>query len=275
MGRGRDLVPLTRELGSIRQPAGDWSGGAPVRRGRTPSRAGRAGPAGTRFGAEAVPGAHCDGTRASGGIGRRARFRSVCPKGRGGSTPPSRTTSRSSRPDHPAGSFVVVGAASDQRDVSAPGQWGGGRNCLPRARIVTPSWGTSAPDTRSTEAARQRPGCRRLRNDDRGAPHRLHARHMYGFSNPFVDPDSWSLRHLRRRRPVVATVHMSTGPTPFASRSPRSMAWGARLPDLPPTGSPWGASAHMGRQASCSVARDGGVPSFCPRDVEEGNSVSS
>ena len=28
---------------------------------------------------------------ASGGIGRRARFRSVCPKGRGGSTPPSRT----------------------------------------------------------------------------------------------------------------------------------------------------------------------------------------
>ncbi len=29
--------------------------------------------------------------RASGGIGRRARFRSVCPKGRGGSTPPSRT----------------------------------------------------------------------------------------------------------------------------------------------------------------------------------------
>jgi hypothetical protein len=30
-------------------------------------------------------------TRASGGIGRRARFRSVCPKGCGGSTPPSRT----------------------------------------------------------------------------------------------------------------------------------------------------------------------------------------
>src|SRR4051812_13234452 len=29
--------------------------------------------------------------RAGGGIGRRARFRSVCPKGRGGSTPPSRT----------------------------------------------------------------------------------------------------------------------------------------------------------------------------------------
>jgi hypothetical protein len=29
--------------------------------------------------------------RASGGIGRRARFRSVCPQGRGGSTPPSRT----------------------------------------------------------------------------------------------------------------------------------------------------------------------------------------
>jgi hypothetical protein len=32
--------------------------------------------------------------RASGGIGRRARFRSVCPKGRGGSTPPSRTQPR-------------------------------------------------------------------------------------------------------------------------------------------------------------------------------------
>ena len=32
------------------------------------------------------------GTSASGGIGRRARFRSVCPKGCGGSTPPSRTT---------------------------------------------------------------------------------------------------------------------------------------------------------------------------------------
>ena len=31
------------------------------------------------------------GARASGGIGRRARFRSVCPKGRGGSTPPART----------------------------------------------------------------------------------------------------------------------------------------------------------------------------------------
>ena len=29
--------------------------------------------------------------RAGGGIGRRARFRSVCPRGRGGSTPPSRT----------------------------------------------------------------------------------------------------------------------------------------------------------------------------------------
>ena len=36
--------------------------------------------------------AHCGGLGASGGIGRRARFRSVCPKGRGGSTPPSRTT---------------------------------------------------------------------------------------------------------------------------------------------------------------------------------------
>ena len=36
------------------------------------------------------------GARASGGIGRRARFRSVCPKGRGGSTPPSRT--RAHRP---------------------------------------------------------------------------------------------------------------------------------------------------------------------------------
>jgi hypothetical protein len=33
-------------------------------------------------------------SRASGGIGRRARFRSVCPKGRGGSTPPSRTCDR-------------------------------------------------------------------------------------------------------------------------------------------------------------------------------------
>ncbi len=33
-------------------------------------------------------------SRASGGIGRRARFRSVCPKGRGGSTPPSRTWTR-------------------------------------------------------------------------------------------------------------------------------------------------------------------------------------
>ncbi len=33
-----------------------------------------------------------DDMRAGGGIGRRARFRSVCPKGRGGSTPPSRTT---------------------------------------------------------------------------------------------------------------------------------------------------------------------------------------
>jgi hypothetical protein len=31
--------------------------------------------------------------RASGGIGRRAGFRFLCPKGRGGSTPPSPTTS--------------------------------------------------------------------------------------------------------------------------------------------------------------------------------------
>src|SRR5688572_8402994 len=30
-------------------------------------------------------------SRASGGIGRRAGFRCQCPKGRGGSTPPSRT----------------------------------------------------------------------------------------------------------------------------------------------------------------------------------------
>jgi hypothetical protein len=30
--------------------------------------------------------------RASGGIGRRAGFRFLCPKGRGGSTPPSPTT---------------------------------------------------------------------------------------------------------------------------------------------------------------------------------------
>ena len=42
--------------------------------------------------------------RASGGIGRRARFRSVCPKGRGGSTPPSRTTRQG--PGVP-GAFVV------------------------------------------------------------------------------------------------------------------------------------------------------------------------
>ena len=34
---------------------------------------------------------HAPTRRASGGIGRRARFRSVCPRGRGGSTPPSRT----------------------------------------------------------------------------------------------------------------------------------------------------------------------------------------
>ena len=37
------------------------------------------------------------GARASGGIGRRARFRSVCPKGRGGSTPPSRTSPQADR----------------------------------------------------------------------------------------------------------------------------------------------------------------------------------
>ena len=36
--------------------------------------------------------------RASGGIGRRAGFRCQCPKGRGGSTPPSRTE-RKSAPD--------------------------------------------------------------------------------------------------------------------------------------------------------------------------------
>jgi hypothetical protein len=34
--------------------------------------------------------------RASGGIGRRARFRSVCPEGCGGSTPPSRTIGEAS-----------------------------------------------------------------------------------------------------------------------------------------------------------------------------------
>ncbi len=33
-------------------------------------------------------------TRASGGIGRRAGFRCLCPKGCGGSSPPSRTTQR-------------------------------------------------------------------------------------------------------------------------------------------------------------------------------------
>src|SRR5690625_7580574 len=37
-------------------------------------------------------------TRASGGIGRRAGFRCQCPQGRGGSTPPSRTSERCCNP---------------------------------------------------------------------------------------------------------------------------------------------------------------------------------
>lgn len=51
-------------------------------------------------------------TRASGGIGRRAGFRCQCPKGRGGSTPPSRTdrTCERSRSEvkPPTGFFVSV-----------------------------------------------------------------------------------------------------------------------------------------------------------------------
>ena len=46
--------------------------------------------------------------RASGGIGRRARFRSVCPKGRGGSTPPSRTTRSRRIPTVSRGSAASV-----------------------------------------------------------------------------------------------------------------------------------------------------------------------
>src|SRR6185312_13171962 len=40
----------------------------------------------------AVPGKLEPATRASGGIGRRAGFRCQCPQGRGGSSPPSRTS---------------------------------------------------------------------------------------------------------------------------------------------------------------------------------------
>ncbi len=47
-----------------------------------------------RPGCPCYPSARFAPLRASGGIGRRARFRSVCPEGRGGSTPPSRTQKR-------------------------------------------------------------------------------------------------------------------------------------------------------------------------------------
>ena len=43
--------------------------------------------------------------------GRRAAFRSQCPKGRGGSNPPSRTVTKA--PDHRSGAFVVAGSEVD------------------------------------------------------------------------------------------------------------------------------------------------------------------
>src|SRR5262249_6058636 len=49
--------------------------------------------------------------RASGGIGRRAGFRCLCPQGRGGSSPPSPTPARS------RGADVVLGAIDQVRDM--------------------------------------------------------------------------------------------------------------------------------------------------------------
>jgi hypothetical protein len=49
---------------------------------------------------------------AGGGIGRRAGFRFQCPKGRGGSTPPSRTEDEPRRPSGLRGSFVFALRAS-------------------------------------------------------------------------------------------------------------------------------------------------------------------
>ena len=73
---------------------------------------------------------------ASGGIGRRARFRSVCPKGRGGSTPPSRTAPRGTPlgqrpgiPDQgdPASShFAIAVHALGQSDPDVQPQHGSG-----------------------------------------------------------------------------------------------------------------------------------------------------
>lgn len=60
---------------------------------------------------------------ASGGIGRRARFRSVCPKGRGGSTPPSRTNPKTPGQAPPDREFCLKQVASDQSELRAGVHW--------------------------------------------------------------------------------------------------------------------------------------------------------
>ena len=62
--------------------------------------------------------------RAGGGIGRRARFRSVCPQGHGGSSPPSpthsRPRSRGGRADHRE---TCTGAAKRPKTVAGGSVW--------------------------------------------------------------------------------------------------------------------------------------------------------
>src|SRR5918993_1266945 len=61
-------------------------------------------------------------TRASGGIGRRAGFRCQCPKGRGGSTPPSRTAKARRSPERGFDGPFPCGTGAGSDPVERRGQ---------------------------------------------------------------------------------------------------------------------------------------------------------
>jgi hypothetical protein len=126
------------------------------------------------------------GARESGGTGRRAGFRTRCPKGLGGSSPPSRTPSelhkrkgpRESFPSRPLHSPNIPGRHRRNRRGHATGGPGGSRAACrlrPKPTFQLASGGTNAWAGRSLPGRRAAPGtARRSRVYCRGREPRAH-----------------------------------------------------------------------------------------------------
>ena len=191
---------------------------------------------------------HCPLPRGCGGIGRRARFRSVCPSGRGGSSPLIRIRSRDDvSPHNPIGGLVARPSASRARDGVA--------------RRSRPRWPT---DARSSSDARSAP----LATTHWRARPQLQARIAASRRNARVARGSQ--RDLSRRRQVRWRYRLVVNG--FAVVLPRAQlgaargAAGRRRRDLPER-------AATGRSSTAARSRSARPRSGGPALATAGNGM--